>query len=172
MTQTCPACNSAVDDSARFCTECGQPMGEAAAPSSPSSPAALPPAAPSPPSPPPQPQPQPPVYSSSAGQPGPGPGHGYGGPPPKQEAPGLIPYHNKPALFGYYFAVFSLIPCFGLPLGITAIILGAMGMRKHREDPSIKGKGHALTALILGGITTLVWGVLLVLTIVGIAAEG
>jgi hypothetical protein len=116
-------------------------------------------------SPPPQPPPQPRVYSSSAAQQRPVPGYGYGGAAARKESPGLIPYHNKPALFGYYFSVFSLIPCFGLPLGVTAIVLGMIGLRKHREDPSIKGKGHALTALILGGLTTLAWGVLLVLAI-------
>ncbi len=65
----------------------------------------------------------------------------------------FLPYRNQPALFGYYLAVFSLIPCLGLPLGAAAVFLGARGWRAAREHPDVRGKGHALVALVLGGLT-------------------
>lgn len=158
MTQTCPACHRVVDDSSRFCTECGAPLGGEATPAPPDRPAS--PAPPEPPAVPPPPRAVPPVFSAAAGHGRPMPGYG-GGAAVRKEAPALIPYHNKPALVGYYLAVFSLIPCLGLPLGVAAVVLGVLGLRKQREDPSVKGKGHAWVAIVLGGITTLLWGGLL-----------
>jgi len=151
MSQTCSACGSASDQSARFCTECGKPLaGEAAAAPGFPAPSVVPPPA----------RPQPPVYSAAAGHGRPSPGYG-GGAAARKEAPALIPYHNQPALIGYYLSVFSLIPCLGLPLGIAAVVLGVLGLRKQRRDPGVKGKGHAWTAIVLGGSTTLVWCALL-----------
>lgn len=72
-------------------------------------------------------------------------------------APGLIPYHNSPALIAYYLAIFSLIPCFGFPLGIAAVVLGIMGLKKSRKNPEVKGAAHAYVGIILGGLTTLFW---------------
>jgi len=62
----------------------------------------------------------------------------------------LIPTQNKPALIGYYFGVFGLIPVLGVPFAITAIILGAKGLKKANLAPTPGAKGHAITALVLG----------------------
>ena len=62
----------------------------------------------------------------------------------------VIPTKNMPALLGYYFGVFSIIPVLGIPLGIAAIICGVFGLRS--AGPSGVGGGHAITALILGGL--------------------
>jgi hypothetical protein len=71
----------------------------------------------------------------------------------------LIPYRNPTALTGYYLAVFSLIPCVGLLLGPAAVILGIVGMKFRNKNPEAGGLGHAITALVLGGLTTLGnWG--------------
>jgi hypothetical protein len=70
---------------------------------------------------------------------------------------GLIPTGNPPALVGYYLAVFSLIPCFGLLLAIPAVVLGIIGMRKVKAHPEAKGAAHAWVATILGALTTLLW---------------
>jgi len=67
----------------------------------------------------------------------------------------FIPYRNPPALIGYYLAIFSLIPCVGLPLGGAAIILGIKGWRIGKAHPEFRGKAHALVAMILGGLTFL-----------------
>jgi hypothetical protein len=72
----------------------------------------------------------------------------------------MIPQRNPHALIGYYFGVFSFIPCIGLGLAIPALVLGCTGLKAAHRDPSIRGNAHAWTAIILGSIFTLVWGAL------------
>ena len=62
----------------------------------------------------------------------------------------VIPAKNMPALLGYYFGVFSLLPVLGLLLGPAAVISGVLGLRKAR--PTGVGRGHAITAIVLGGL--------------------
>lgn len=64
---------------------------------------------------------------------------------------GVIPYKNTPALIAYYMGVFSLIPCLAIPLGITAMILGIVGIRKYNENPRVAGVVHAWIGIIMGG---------------------
>jgi hypothetical protein len=71
----------------------------------------------------------------------------------------IIPYRNGMALAGYYVGVFSLIPVIGLILGPLGIIFGIVGLRRVGRNPEIKGTGHAVTAIVLGGIGALYnWG--------------
>lgn len=71
----------------------------------------------------------------------------------------LIPYHNPKGLAAYYCGVFSLIPVLGLILGPIALVLGFQGIRFARENETAGGKGHAITGVILGILTTLGnWG--------------
>jgi hypothetical protein len=74
----------------------------------------------------------------------------------------IVPYKNPPALIGYYLGVFSLIPCLGLFLGIAAIILGVIGLKKAAGAPDSKGKMHAWTAIVLGSIGIVVSGAIVV----------
>jgi len=69
---------------------------------------------------------------------------------------GVIPYKNVPALVSYYLGVFSLIPCFGIPLGLAAVILGIIVLVKYKKHPQIRGVVHALVGIILGGLMLLV----------------
>ena len=62
----------------------------------------------------------------------------------------VIPTKNMPALLGYYFGVFSIIPGLGIPLGIAAFICGVLGLRAAGK--ARVGGGHAVTALVLGTI--------------------
>lgn len=78
---------------------------------------------------------------------------------------GIIPYKNAPALIAYYLAVFSLIPCLGLPLGIAAVVLGIMGLQKRKANPAISGTAHSWIGILLGGTMALIWG-----GIIGVAA--
>ena len=81
----------------------------------------------------------------------------------------IIPYKNPPALTAYYLGVFSLIPCFGLLLAVPAFILGIIGLRKARENSGSKGKAHAWTGIILGGLMTLLWtGLIIFWLVVGL----
>lgn len=68
---------------------------------------------------------------------------------------GLIPYRNAFALWAYYLGVFSLIPCFGIPLGIAAFITGIMGLRRANRQPQMGGKGHAWAGIILGLVSVI-----------------
>jgi len=74
------------------------------------------------------------------------------GPPPPAPAPALIPYRNPMALTAYYLGVFSAIPCAGIPLGITAFVLGILGLRRAKAHPESKGKVHAWVGIIVGGL--------------------
>jgi hypothetical protein len=80
----------------------------------------------------------------------------------------IIPYKNGRALAAYYLGVFSLIPCLGLLLGPAALVLGILGLRFVKANPTAKGTGHALAGIILGGLTTLGnWGVVIVAIVLG-----
>lgn len=69
---------------------------------------------------------------------------------------GLIP-KNPPALWGYYLAIFSLIPCLGIPLGLAAVVCGVLGLKHARKHPAAKGKVHAWIGIILGGLCALAY---------------
>jgi Domain of unknown function (DUF4190) len=92
-----------------------------------------------------------------------------GEPPPPTEPPAptavevLIPYKNGAALTAYYLAVFSIL-C-GFVLGIPAVVLGIMGLRRARLHPEARGKVHAWVGIVLGGLMTLVS-----LALIGLAA--
>jgi hypothetical protein len=64
----------------------------------------------------------------------------------------LIPYKNPKALASYYVGLFSFLPGLGLFIGITAFILGLMGLHDARKKPEIRGKIHAWVGIILGGL--------------------
>ena len=72
----------------------------------------------------------------------------------------LIPYKNGMALAAYYCGVFGLIPVLGFALGPVAIVLGILGFLKANKSSKAGGKGHAITGIILGVTTQIVWPVL------------
>lgn len=80
--------------------------------------------------------------------------------PFRQEAPipsdkeliRLIPYTNSSALISYYLGVFSIIPVFGIVLGLAAFLLGIMGLRAAKKRPEIRGKVHAWIGIVTGGL--------------------
>jgi hypothetical protein len=88
----------------------------------------------------------------------------YGGQPNRSDASSdvfetLVPTRNQQALMGYYIAVFSLIPLFALGLGPIAIWRGVRGWNAIKAQPELPGKAHAIVAITLGSITTIVnWG--------------
>ncbi len=70
---------------------------------------------------------------------------------------GIIPYNNPCALIAYYLGIFSFVPGIGLLLGITAVVLGIIGLRNHAKNPVIKGVVHAWVGIVAGGLFTLIW---------------
>lgn len=83
----------------------------------------------------------------------------------------IIPYKNTAALFAYYCAVFSLIPCLGGVLGLVALILGIIGLKAAALKPEAKGKVHAWIGVILGGLIFLAHLVVVVGIVVKAASE-
>lgn len=74
----------------------------------------------------------------------------------------LVPTKNQQALMGYYIAVFSLVPVFGLGLGPIAIWRGIRGWNAIKAQPELPGKAHCIVAITLGSITTAAhWGALI-----------
>lgn len=82
---------------------------------------------------------------------------------------GLIPYKNVPALISYYLGIASLLPCIGLVFAIPALILGIIGLKKRKANPEVKGSVHAWIGIVLGGVFMLVWGALVIVTLVRMA---
>ena len=80
---------------------------------------------------------------------------------------GLIPYRNAAALWAYYLAVFSLIPFFGIPIGVAAVIVGIRGLKNATLHPEAKGKVHAWIGIIVGGICATGY-MLLIVIVMGI----
>lgn len=75
---------------------------------------------------------------------------------------GLIPYKNSSALAAYYLAVFSLMPCLGLPLAFAALIFGIKGLNYAKIHPEAKGQVHAWIGVVLGSLC-IVYGLFLVI---------
>jgi hypothetical protein len=69
----------------------------------------------------------------------------------------IIPTQNPPALIAYYCGVFSIC----LVPAPFAIILGIVGLNRVKKDPSLPGKGHAITGIVLGAGFSLFWIVLI-----------
>jgi hypothetical protein len=84
----------------------------------------------------------------------------------------VIPLRNPPALIAYYCGVFSLIPCFGAPLAVAAVILGIVGLVKAGQTPGTRGRVHAWIGIVLGGLVLLAYvALLLIAGVGGIAAN-
>ena len=79
---------------------------------------------------------------------------------------GMIPYKNPKALVSYYLGIFSILPFIGIPLGITAFILGILGLKDRKKNPVIKGSVHAWIGIIGGFIFSVLWTGLIIISIV------
>lgn len=68
----------------------------------------------------------------------------------------VIPMRNQPALLGYYYAIFGLLPIVGLLLAPVAICYGLIGLDRGNRLPRNIGYGHALFAVVAGIIGTVI----------------
>jgi hypothetical protein len=84
---------------------------------------------------------------------------------------GIIPYKNPPALISYYFGVFSLIPFLGILLGIAAVILGIIGLKRKNKNPIIKGTVHAWIGIICGWCFAFIWISLVIIMVASSMAK-
>lgn len=67
----------------------------------------------------------------------------------------VIPTRNQPALLGYYYSIFGLLPMVGLLLGPVAVVYGLIGLDRGNHLPRHIGYGHALFAVVAGMIGTI-----------------
>ncbi len=67
------------------------------------------------------------------------------------------------AIAAGYVALFSLIPIF--LIGLIALALGIVALVDIKKHPQRHGLGRAWFAIILGGLTSTIWGVLTISTI-------
>jgi hypothetical protein len=128
----CNQCGAALQPGARFCSGCGAMAGyQVGADGS------LPP--------PPRPAPLPPGQAY------------YRKPAPDSGWSGLIPLRNGKALAAYYLGWGSFI----LPLlAVPALVYGVLGLRRYREDPEVKGAGHAVVGMVLAALAVALWLIL------------
>jgi hypothetical protein len=80
----------------------------------------------------------------------------------------VIPYKNPAALFAYYCGIFSVIPCFAL--GITAFILGIIGLRAVKRNPELHGTAHAWIGIVTGFLFGGFWTLVTILGVIGAIA--
>ena len=72
-----------------------------------------------------------------------------------------VPHDNKAALYGYYLAIFSIIPVTGIITGMLALGCGVRGLQ-YADGHQGCGKKHALFAMF-GGTMLLILQTALVL---------
>ena len=85
---------------------------------------------------------------------------------------GVIPYKNPYALIAYYVGIASLLSCIiPLPVGIVAVVLGIIGLKKRAENPVIKGSVHAWIGIVFGVLTTLTSIFAIIMIIVALASQ-
>ena len=68
----------------------------------------------------------------------------------------MIPTRNQPALLGYYYAIFGLLPVVGLALSPVAICYGIIGLDRGNRLPRNIGYGHSLFAVVAGIIGAII----------------
>lgn len=59
----------------------------------------------------------------------------------------------------------------GFFLGVAALVLGIIGLKKRRENPAIKGSVHAWIGIGCGTVMALIWGAAIVITIVALVTH-
>jgi hypothetical protein len=69
---------------------------------------------------------------------------------------------EKHGLTGFILSILGLFPIVGLPLAILGLVFGLKSLRKIHQNPTLyKGKGFAITSIILGVLGIIISGVLI-----------
>lgn len=151
----CPNCGSHVDDGAKFCSNCGTSF----VPDTNSEPVQAPATEPAPA---PEPAPAAPVAPAA---PAPEPVY-KPNPAPVTPPPSKEPETNTLCLIGFIGSLVSIL--LAGTTALVSLILSIVGMVSAGKKNQ-KGKGLALTGIIISAVLILIWGVVLILGIAGIA---
>lgn len=81
---------------------------------------------------------------------------------------GVIPYKNPKALIAYYLGIGSLLI---FPLGFVSVVLGIMGLVDRKKNPVIKGSVHAWIGIVLGTLSILCVGGMILMMVIGYTAS-
>lgn len=73
------------------------------------------------------------------------------------------------ALASGYCALFGIVPVFGLPFSIAALVCGLIALKAIRQNPELAGKGRATFGIALGSVMTVVSLGMLLLLLIGLA---
>ena len=60
------------------------------------------------------------------------------------------------AIASGYLALFGIIPVFGLPFSIGALVTGVVALKTIKKSPNLSGSVRAWFGIIVGGLMTLV----------------
>jgi hypothetical protein len=82
---------------------------------------------------------------------------------------GLMPYHNPKALLAYYFGYVAMLPMIGIVMIPFVFMWAVKALRAYKENPAVRGKGHAITGIVFACIGTLISVPLWVLLIVALS---
>jgi hypothetical protein len=75
------------------------------------------------------------------------------------------------AIASGYLGLLALFPIVGLLCGIAALITGFVALRQLRANPRLAGRGRAWFGIVVGGLSTLLHVVVLVVLLVGLVME-
>jgi len=64
----------------------------------------------------------------------------------------FTPRRNPLAVRSYVTALYGLTPLLGLVLGLVAIVLGLIGLKRQRLDPDVGGANFATAGIVIGSI--------------------
>jgi len=73
------------------------------------------------------------------------------------------------AIAAGYLALFGVVPVFGLPFSLLALVFGILALQKINRDPDLSGKGRAWFGIILGGLMTVLSVLLLIVSVLDVA---
>ena len=69
---------------------------------------------------------------------------------------------------GLIFSIIGFLPVIGIPFSLLAIVFGAVSLHKINRHPErFKGKNIATTSLVLGILSIVIWGLLILLLSAG-----
>jgi len=96
---------------------------------------------------------------------------------PREAAPSTLDRALMPvgrpgsAIAAGYLGLFSLFPLIGMVAAPMAIYYGVTALKLIRSNSELSGKGRAWFGIVMGSLTLLAWGSLIVVMVVGALSE-
>ncbi len=97
---------------------------------------------------------------------------------PRPAAPGTLDSMLTPvgrptsAIVAGYMGLLAFFPCIGFPLGIIGVVAGVKALKQLNQNPELRGRGRAWFGIIAGGLLGGLWGVAILMGLIGGMVEG